>query len=166
MRISIRRVALAAGLALTACGPAPERPPAVHARLLGPGVIEVRATAGRELTLAELVSPGGQALAARSIETSVRRAGQAAARPEIGVGVEGGSGSGVDPSISIGVPVMGLFRRPPPAIVESIALIDVAPEAPARPDWPRWILRLRFGPAGPDAVYRELPAPPSSDLRR
>jgi hypothetical protein len=153
-------------LALIACGPAPERQPSVHVRLVAPGTIEVRTAAERELTLADLVSPGGEAIAARRIDSSVRRAAQAAARPEIGVGVEGGSGSGVDPSISIGVPVLGLFRRPPPAIVESIALIDAPAEAPARPDWPRWILRLRFGPAGPDAVYRELPAPPSSDLRR
>jgi hypothetical protein len=159
---------LGIGLALAACAAPPERAPIAHARLLAPGVIEVRTTAPRELTLAELVAPGGQAIAARRIEASVRRAGATAARPDIGVQVEGGSASGVDPSISIGLPVMGLFRRPPPAIVESIALIDVPADAPARPDWPRWQLRLRWGPAGQNAIYRELPAPPpeSSDLRR
>ena len=159
---------LCALAALAACAGPPQRAPTVHARMLSPAVIEIRATAERELTQAVLVAPGGQVLAARGIEVNLRRAGGAMARPDFGVGVEGGSGSGVDPSISIGIPLMGLFRRPPPAIVDSTALIDVPAEAPARPDWTCWLLRLRFGPAGPDAIYRELPAPPpaSSDLRR
>ena len=159
--------ALGAGLALAACTAPPERPPVAHARLLAPGVIEVRASAERELSAAELVSPGGQITLARGIEVNVRRAGTTF-RPDIGVQVEGGSGSGVDPSLSIGLPVMDLFRRPPPAIVESVAMIEVPAEAPTRPDWQRWRLRLRFGPAGADAIYRELPVPPpeSSDLRR
>ncbi len=163
----MRILVLGLAMAVAACAAPPSPPPAAHARWLAPGAIEVRASAERELSAAELVSPGGQATPARGIEVNVRRAG-AAFRPDIGVQVEGGSGSGVDPSLSIGLPVMALFRRPPPAIVESVALIDAPAEAPARPDWPLWRLRLRWGPAGAGAIYRELPVPPpeSSDLRR
>ena len=127
----------------------------------------MRASAERELSAAELVSPGGQTTPARGIEVNVRRAGTTL-RPDIGVQMEGGSGSGVDPSLSIGLPVMALFRRAPPAIVESVALIDVPAEAPARPYWLLWRLRLRWGTPGAGAIYRELPVPPpeSSDFKR
>ncbi len=144
--VFVPRIAAAlALLALAACGSGYR--PVANARFEPPDRILVLTRSAKPLQEATLVAPDGSGWSASQVDSDAPRR---TARPDIGIGVEGGSASGVNPGISIGLPLFGwigsAFRETPP--VQGRAMIRVPDAARYRRDWPAWTIELLFGPPG------------------
>lgn len=129
-------------LALAACGSSYR--PVANARFEAPDRILVLTRSGQPLEEATLVAPDGRGWTAERLESEAPRR---MARPDIGIGVEGGSSSGVNPGLTFGLPLFGwigsLAEEKPP--VSARAEIRVGDPAAYRRDWRNWTIELLFG---------------------
>ncbi|HEX2116510.1 MAG TPA: hypothetical protein VHM01_19050 [Alphaproteobacteria bacterium] len=127
---------------------------------LGSPVIEIKAANPQPLVTAELVSAGGNVIAAAPGQLEPQ---MPAGYPfGTSIGIFGGSwGSSSGGGIGVGVPLGGYGSATVPQgeLVRSRALILVPDMASYRRNWENSKVRVKFGNAAGDTSVAEIPAP-------
>ena len=134
---------------------------------MGSPVIEVKAANPQPLVSAELVSAGGNVIAAAPGQLEPQVPSGYPFGPSFSIfggswsgggwGGGGGSGGGVGVSVPIGG--YGSATVPPGDLVRSRALILIPDMASYRSSWENAKVRVKFGNAAGEANVAEIPAP-------